>query len=111
MKTNKRKTNVRRNSKGQFAKKKKLSLFKLFLIAILCLVIYNYMPVNEAHGEPVEFSTYYVTKGETLWSIASPYAEESNKDIRDVIAQIRKDNNNMSPELSIGQEIMVRSQY
>lgn len=110
MKT-KKNTKVRRNKKGQFKKKNKLSLTKLILIAIVCFGIYKAIPVQEAHSKEVTFETVCVSKGDTLWSIATPYAEEFNKDVRDIIHTIRKDNNNMSANLEIGQEILVRTQF
>lgn len=111
MKTSKR-TNVKGNKK-RVLKKKKLSIGKLLLIAIVCFAIYKNIPVNASSNEvkEIECTTYTVCEGDTLWTIAQPYAEAANKDVRDIIYTIRKDNNNMSANLSIGQEIIIRAQF
>ena len=46
---------------------------------------------------------------ERLWNIAEKVSE--NRDIREVVYIIEKDNNLDSANLSIGQELKIRSEY
>lgn len=103
--------------KSKKGKKIKINYFKLvrsliilgiiiyFLIAGTTKVIAS-LSKEDYNGD---YTTYYVSKGETLWSIAKD--QNSNLDIRQIIYLIRQDNNNMSAELEIGQEIVLREIY
>lgn len=54
------------------------------------------------------YSTYYVSEGETLWSIAKK--QNYNMDIRQVIHLIEKDND-INSVLQLGQELNLREYY
>lgn len=73
------------------------------ILSVTCVSIFN---LGKVYSEsPVEFITYYVESGDTLWEIA----EENNihnRDIRKLIHEI-KEINNIGTSLSIGQEIII----
>lgn len=106
----------RTNSKNKRNSVKVVNKFK-FIRSIIILIFIVYLlslginSIIEKFNQPeveVSYSTYHVSKGETLWTIAEK--QNYNGDIREVISTIRKDNN-ISPELSIGQELQLRNQY
>lgn len=106
----------RTNSKNKRNSVKVVNKFK-FIRSIIILIFIVYLlslginSIIEKFNQPeveVSYSTYHVSKGETLWTIAEK--QNYNGDIREVISIIRKDNN-ISPELSIGQELQLRNQY
>lgn len=105
------------NLKGTKGKRKvKINYFK-FTRSLIILIILIYLLItgttkvlatlqkNEYQGN---YNTYYVSKGETLWSIAEK--QNSNLDVREIIHMIKEDNN-ITPELSIGQELILREIY
>ena len=55
------------------------------------------------------FKTYTVRPGETLWSIASDI--ESDKDIREVIHMIKKDNGMTESSINAWQQLQLRNEY
>lgn len=105
------------NSKNQRKSRKvKINYFKMIrsiiilviLIYTLVLGIQNVITKNERNNTEVSYTTYYVSKGETLWSIAEQ--QDYDGDIREVVYKIRQDNN-IDGNLSIGQEIQLRNIY
>ncbi len=93
-------------NKAKFIRSLIVLIFIIYIISlsVKALVIKYNQPEVE-----ITYSTYYVSKGDTLWTIAENL--EHNGDIREVIHTIRKDNNNMSAQLEIGQEIQLRNIY
>ena len=57
----------------------------------------------------MQYTTYSVSKGERLWDIAEQFAD--NRDIREVVYIIEKDNGLDSANLQIGQELKIRNEY
>lgn len=55
------------------------------------------------------FKTYTVIPGETLWSIAEDI--ESEKDIREIIYIIKKDNGMQDSNINAWQELKIRENY
>lgn len=105
------------NSKNQRKSRKvKINYFKMIrsiiilviLIYTLVLGIQNAIAKNERNNIEVNYTTYHVSKGETLWSIAEQ--QDYDGDIREVVYKIRQDNN-IDGNLSIGQEIQLRNIY
>lgn len=105
------------NSKNQRKSRKvKINYFKMIrsiiilviLIYTLVLGIQNAIVKNERNNIEVSYTTYHVSKGETLWSIAEQ--QDYDGDIREVVYKIRQDNN-IDGNLSIGQEIQLRNIY
>ena len=109
--------NKRRNSYSKnHSKKKRIKWDNIMTLLVIILNIYigiyalsqpdNSIP-STYNGE---FDTYIVSKGDTLWEIASKY-NTSNRDVREVIDAIRTDNNLEDCSLSINQEILIREVY
>ena len=105
------------NSKNQRKSRKvKINYFKMIrsiiilviLIYTLVLGIQNAIAKNKRNNIEVSYTTYHVSKGETLWSIAEQ--QDYDGDIREVVYKIRQDNN-IDGNLSIGQEIQLRNIY
>ena len=80
------------------------------IIYFIILGISNLFTILKTEDYTVEYTTYYVSKGETLWSIAEQQNFD-NMDIREIVYMIRKDNNGIDGNLSIGQEIKLRTIY
>ena len=83
-------------------------LILILLVYLLILGVQNIISKSQKEEIEVSYSTYYVNKGETLWSIAEQ--QNYDGDIRDVVYAIRKDNN-INGNLSIGQELQIRNIY
>lgn len=102
--------------KGKKNQRRRINYFKLIrTLIILTIIIYSIIIginnlLNSNKEYTGEYTTYYVSKGETLWSIAKQQNFE-NKDIREVIYEIRQDNNGIDGNLTIGQEIKLRTIY
>lgn len=82
------------------------------IIAIVCITALITVDImNDRLEEAViEYETYIVKVGETLWSIASNIS--SDEDIREVVYYIRKDNNITDcGALQIGQELKIRLDF
>lgn len=56
-----------------------------------------------------EYKTYTVIPGDTLWSIAGDI--ESEKDIREIIYIIKKDNGMTDSSINAWQELQLRNEY
>ena len=78
----------------------------LILIAVIGAYFIGLKDKEEYTGK---FTTYTVMPNETLWSIASDI--ESDKDIRDIIYTIKKDNNMTESVVYALQELQLRAEY
>lgn len=80
-------------------------------ILILGIVIAAYfIGVNAKEEEYTGgYNTYTVMPGETLWSIAEDI--ESDKDIREIIYTIKKDNGITESVVYSWQELKLRAEY
>lgn len=80
-------------------------LFSMVFIAVSTLVNVAYSKNN------INYKTVYVTKGDTLWTIASEEQENNNyyedEDIRDIIYDIKNINNLSASDLKVGQELKI----
>lgn len=83
------------------------------LIGVLVALILFFPKATLSHNEKEHpnYETISVTKGDTLWSIASnqqntnPYYIE--KDVRDIVKELKKVNQLNNSELQIGQTLKV----
>ena len=86
----------------------KLVIFALFMsgtVTVFADYTSNDIPVNYDG----EYYTYSVSKGDRLWDIAEKSSE--NRDVREVVYIIEKDNNLNDANLHIGQELKLRNNY
>lgn len=83
--------------------------FIMFLLAVFMLIsifAYSFLNIGKVYSKAeIEYTTYIVDNGETLWDIAAKNNPD-NKDIRKVIYEIQK-YNNIGNTLSVGQEIKI----
>ena len=90
---------------------RKKFISSIFLIlGIILLGIFCISNVSLSHVE-TEYKTIYVSRGDTLWSIAKSEISDneyySGKDIRDVIESISYTNNLYDSNLKIGDELKI----
>ncbi len=92
---------------------KKFLRMTLIVFVIIVGISLYFSNVSFSKGD-IKTKTVNVTKGDTLWSIAREEQENNayyeNKDIRDIIYEIKKlnklDNNS---NLKIGQKLIIKS--
>lgn len=79
-------------------------------IAIISIIIFSVIVIFFSFTKNQEYTenhkTIYISKNETLWSIAKEY-KKPNQDIRDYIYEIRKLNNMESATIYEGQELII----
>lgn len=82
----------------------------LVISIILFMVLISISNISLSHGE-VQYTDIYVSNGETLWSIATSQlasnAYYTNKDVREIIKDIKTLNELDSSVLQIGQRLLV----
>lgn len=82
------------------------------LIIIIGLIIMGVIGINNTYSKTkISYKEDYILKGETLWSIAENEINSNqyykNKDIREVMYEIKKINNLKNGNLEIGQKILI----
>lgn len=93
--------------------RKKFYRMILIVIGIISFIIFVFSTSSFSGGE-IEEKVIYISSGDTLWSIASEEKENNlyykNKDIRDIILDIKKINGlDNNTTLSVGQKIVLKS--
>lgn len=84
------------------------ALYMLALGGGIGYYIGSYTTATEAVEADTVY-THHVKSGETLWDIARPIADTKGIDIREVIYQIKTNNDlGMDPTLSPGQKLVIR---
>lgn len=84
----------------------KLCVF-IFVVSFICLAIVLSPLFNRGQAmEQIQFKTYFVAEGETLWRIAKRTLPD-NTDIRDYIGEIRKANNMINANILAGQKLVI----
>ena len=73
-------------------------------ILILAIIIFAIFRKPNDSNTFYQIETIYISKGDTLWSIAEQY---KLRNIRDYIYEIRQLNNMQSVELHIDQELQI----
>ena len=98
MKKRKRKTNL---------KLKNIVLLVLTIIAINSIFLNN----NSYSKVEVKYKTEYTSFGDTLWSIAERESKNNKyyqeKDIREIVYNLKQLNNLQSSDLVVGQKIII----
>ena len=90
-------------------KKKNLKRVRL-LVAIVSVFIVFMCNITFSHSE-VKYKTIYVSRGDTLWSIAKKEKLNNetyaNMDIREIINKIKKLNKLKDGNVIVGQELII----
>ncbi len=92
-----------------------LSKFVRSILVILGIIICISLFISNisfSHTE-TKYKTVYTSNGDTLWSIAKEEKNSnsyySNKDVRDIVNNIKSINNLSTSDLSIGQKLIIPS--
>ena len=81
--------------------KRTIIIFTILIIAVSCVI---YKAIDKDKLVVAYYETYTVQTNDSLWSISKQY--NYGEDIRKFI-YIIKDNNNVSANLQIGQELLI----
>lgn len=86
--------------------KRKFVRFLVLVLMVLSMTITLFINGVDAKKE-IEWKTYRVQGGDTLWSISEELNEDNKKDIRKIIWEITKENNLENEFIKIGQLIKI----
>ena len=82
----------------------------LIILGIIFLLSLILTKSTYSHGEK-EYKTIYVSNGDTLWNIAKSESKTNNyyknKDVRNIISDIMKENNLNNSSLNIDQKLII----
>ena len=92
--------------------KKKFIRMVILIIGIITISLIGFSNISFSKGE-IKTKTIYVSTGDTLWTIATEEQENNSyyedKDIRDIIYEIKKINNlNNNSNLIAGQKLVIK---
>lgn len=81
-------------------------------ILLMGIIIFAILGINHTYSKTeVSYKEDYIIKGDTLWSIAENEVNTNsyykNKDIREVMYEIKQLNNIKNENLEIGQKIII----
>ncbi len=83
------------------------------LLVILFIILISIFANNILAYENYQYERFIVSNGDTLWSIAKQEQEKNpyyyNKDIREIIQDIKKTNNLNRTEIVVGQELKIKT--
>ena len=93
--------------------KKKFTRMVFIMIGVITFIFFVFSNTSLSKGE-VKEKIIYISNGDTLWSIASDEKETNayyeQKDIRDIVYDIKKMNNlENNNTLVIGQKLVINS--
>lgn len=90
--------------------KKKFIRSLVLIFIFLMFIIFSFINKSFSHSE-VSYQKLYVSSGDTLWDIARQQQNNNqyfeNKDIRDVIDEIKYINNLNTSNLNVGDELSI----
>lgn len=84
-----------------------VSLIIFYIIAFIILALLNLVFTRTNVKETYTYENYVVNKGDTLWNIAKQYTG-SEEDVRQIIYEIKKDNNMTNSYIHEGQTLIIR---
>lgn len=91
--------------------KKKFLRSMMMLIGLVILIVLGLITTTTYSKTEIGYKEDYVLKGDTLWSIAEQEVNQNeyykNKDIREVMHEIRQLNHITNDNLEIGQKIII----
>ncbi len=93
-------------------RKTKLNVKTILLIVLAIISISLITSANKSYSKvEIQYKTEYASSGDTLWSIAERESENNNyykdKDVREIIYDLKKINNLSNSNLAEGQEIKI----
>lgn len=92
--------------------KNPIKFIRSTLVLLILLYIIGSLFYNKTYAyKEYNFKTIIVSEGETLWNIAEFEKENNeyykNKDIREIVFEIRENNNLTTSNLVVGQELKI----
>ena len=97
--------------KMKIVNKKKFIRSMMMLIGLVILIVLGLITTTTYSKTEIGYKEDYVLKGDTLWSIAEQEVNQNeyykNKDIREVMYEIRQLNHITNDNLEIGQKIII----
>lgn len=92
--------------------KNPIKFIRSTLVLLILLYIIGSFYYNKTYAyKEYSYKTITVSEGETLWNIAEFERENNeyykNKDIREIVFEIRENNNLITSNLVIGQELKI----
>ena len=97
--------------KMKIVNKKKFVRSMMMLIGLVILIVLGLITTTTYSKTEIGYKEDYVLKGDTLWSIAEQEVNQNeyykNKDIREVMYEIRQLNHITNDNLENGQKIII----
>ncbi|MCI9286798.1 MAG: LysM peptidoglycan-binding domain-containing protein [Clostridia bacterium] len=94
----------------KIANKKKFIRSILIILGVIMFISLFISNISFSHGEN-KYKTIYVSNGDTLWSIAKEEQENNayyeDKDIREVVSNIKTVNKLNNSDLSTNQKLVI----
>ena len=93
-------------------KKENFKFRNVLLLIIGLIVINSIFSANKSYSNTdLEYKIEYASSGDTLWTIAQKESKNNkyyqDKDVREIVYELKKINNMQSSDLNIGQEIKI----
>lgn len=93
--------------------KKKFLRMIIIVLGIIIVLSFYFTTFSYSKGE-IKTKTIYISSGETLWAIAkeeqSTNTYYEDKDVRDIISEIKKINNlESNSNIQVGQKLLVNT--
>ncbi|MEL7646837.1 MAG: LysM peptidoglycan-binding domain-containing protein [Sedimentibacter sp.] len=87
---------------------KKFKRFMFLSILSISILVFTFTATFNAYSKDIpQFDLVTVQDGDTLWSIASSYAADSNTDIRELVYEISNENSIYNASIHPGDVIKV----
>lgn len=85
---------------------------RTLLVLISLIIVLLFIGLNNTYSKgDIQYKEEYIYQGDTLWSIAQRESKENkyyeNKDIRDIIQEIKNVNNIGNDNLKVGQKVLI----
>lgn len=97
--------------KMKIVNKKKFVRSMMMLIGLVILIVLGMITTTTYSKTEIGYKEDYILKGDTLWSIAEQEVNQNeyykNKDIREVMYEIKQLNHITNDNLEIGQKIII----
>lgn len=85
---------------------------RTILLLISLIIVLLFIGLNNTYSKgDIQYKEEYIYQGDTLWSIAQRESKENkyyeNKDIRDIVQEIKNVNNIGNSDLKVGQKVLI----